>query len=609
MGEIYNNSRETIIWLGEQTDNDDVGERFLAPCTRPEDEEIRRKGGPPRIAWRGDWNDAHLLNLYLWDYSHLGKANAAHAPSLWGTNLEVKLPQNDIFGAFCLIQSLARGDSSTTINFLEKPVFDPNQAHTPPIGYYDPEQANQYLRGSRSSRVWAGLERLMNRPWWSRIWVIQETVLAQKATVHFGMLSAPWTMFAGAAAHFDQERHRLCLELSGQVSGYELLSRFSSSVLQIDNTRQQRQDLRIVSLLSLLWKFRSLESSDKRDKVFALVGLASDWLGTSPMQPNYEFEVGEAFLNTALTMIRHSGDLSILAGDLEPRFGRKRWKGLPSWVQDWSLPCLQHEIDRVNSLTMYNASGGRSGIVRYHDRHSILEVEGVYMDDVKTVCEISRQTQIADTLAVIREWKFTALEAGSTSFNYPDSHKSSYNEAYWRTLLGDLVHTGHLPDADREIPYRRANADDGSAFDAWRMWSRCISRDTIGRTASFTQRDLDEGISAIHYALKTATASRRFFITRTGYMGVGPKTTMPGDRLYVLKNSKVPFLTRPDSIRNCEGGECRSLVNTERLVRRTTDLFCEEYHNCHRLVGDCFAFGLMDGEAFKHSDSRPFFLV
>jgi hypothetical protein len=97
--------------------------------------------------------------------------------------------------------------------------------------------------------------------------------------------------------------------------------------------------------------------------------------------------------------------------------------------------------------------------------------------------------------------------------------------------------------------FRRAKAEDFDAFEAWRMWSRCISRDTFSRAASFTQRDLDEGMSSIHHALKTATASRRFFLTSTGYMGISPKTTTIGDSVQVFKGSKVPFMTRRDRFR------------------------------------------------------------
>jgi len=443
------------------------------------------------------------------------------------------------------------------------------------------------------------LLQLTNGQQWTRIWVIQETVLSRNATVQFGMLSAPWSMFAEAATHFARERHSLCLDLAGTFQGYDILTRFSNSVLQIRDTRRHHQAIeKKVTLLSLLWRFRPLEASDKRDKVFALLGLTTDWQGMEPLRPDYSVDVGNVFVQTATRNIQRSASLSVLSGDLDATLGRKRLTDIPSWVMDWALPCLPLEIERVETQKMYNACGGRTGEVSLHLPYNILHVHGVHVDDVIIVGDVSRHTQISDTCAVIRQWNLEAMAFEDRRGKYPSG--GTYSDAFWRTLVGDLVQTASIASLSdgRETAYRKATADDAEAFRAWRMWSRCISRDTIGRTASFTQRDLDEGISSIHYALKTATASRRFFITRSGYMGVGPKTTQPGDKLYVLENSDVPFLVRPHSMKNCGGWPAIPLIEPAGGRRGLPDR-CYDAHSCHRLVGDCFSYGLMDGEGFE----------
>ncbi|KAF2651058.1 hypothetical protein K491DRAFT_607655 [Lophiostoma macrostomum CBS 122681] len=606
MGEIYKNSYETIIWLGEQQQDDDIGERFADSCMRQEDRRLAKLGGPPKIAWQGDWRDRRLRTHYMWDYE---PSDPIFGHDSYFLNPEVKKPRNDIFGAFCLVQSLAHGTSSLAIDFLGVDITKPSMYAREECKIIDQhgEHRNLVVQNARSERVRAGLQRLMSKPWWTRIWVIQETVLAQKATVRYGLLSAPWTMFANAAAQFQRDHHRLCLDLAGTLPDTELLSRFSNTVLQIDSTRRRYKDESHTTLLSLLWKYRSLEASDKRDKVYALIGLTTNWQGISPLAPNYNLDVGSTFLQTSLSTISRSASLSILAGDFSATLGRKRLKGIPSWVMDWALPCLQLEVDRVNSLSMYNTSGGLKGPIHFHRLHTILEVQGAYIDDVISVGEVSRHTQITDTLHVIRSWKLLADQMAERFSCYPNG--ATYQTAFWRTLIGDIVHTGHLTDSDTDVPYRRATKADFEAYDAWRMWARCISRDTIGRTATFTQRDLDEGISAIHYALKTVTASRCFYVTRNGYMGIGPKSTLPGDRLYALKGSNVPFLVRPDSLRDCAGMGWNALVQPD--LNQPAMGTCEEPHSCHRLVGDCFAYGLMDGEVFTNLGirTRRLFLV
>jgi hypothetical protein len=417
------------------------------------------------------------------------------------------------------------------------------------------------------------------------------------------MLSAPWSMFARAAKNYVQERHTLCLDLAGTLQGQEYLDIFSNLVLRIEATRSRHYMFpRDATVLSLLWKFRPLQATDKRDKVFALLGLATNWQEQPPVSPDYHQSIAETFIHTALDNIRRSGSLSVLAGDLEAVLNRKRLEKLPSWVMDWSLPCLPTEIERVNSLQMYNASGGRKGTVRFLPKHGLLEIEAVFVDQVCVVGEVSRHTQLSDTCAVIRACNLLTKTFEQRLQAYPTG--GTYDNAFWRTLVGDLMYTSIGPNIHEESDaYRRAKAEDFDAFRAWRMWSRCISRDTFSRTASFTQRGLDEGISSIHHALKTATASRRFFLTSTGYMGIGPKTTTIGDNVQVFKGSNVPFMTRQDRTGPLEVGSRIILITGDSQddhTAPTSKLIASPY----QLVGDCFVYGLMDGEAFEQADAR-----
>ena len=137
------------------------------------------------------------------------------------------------------------------------------------------------------------------------------------------------------------------------------------------------------------------------------------------------------------------------------------------------------------------------------------------------------------------------------------------------------------------------------------MWSRCISRDTFSRAAAFSQRDLDEGISGIHYALKTATTSRRFFLTSSGYMGLGPKTTAEGDKVYVFKGSNVPFVVRRDQSVSIGDDDWTTLVSgdengSNEHNRSTASCTFESF----QMVGDCFVYGAMDGEVLEQPGVR-----
>lgn len=418
-------------------------------------------------------------------------------------------------------------------------------------------------------------------------------------------------MFAEAATRFAQDRQTLCLDLSGAFWGQRTLTTFSNAVLRIDDARQHYQAWVKMDLLSLLWMFRPHESTDKRDKIFALIGLVTNWQDKPAIRPDYKMSVSTTFVQTAANIILRTESLSILAGDLNAVLNRTRVENLASWVMDWSLPCLPVEIDRVNSLRMYNASRRHISPVRLHQQHSILEVSGFYVDYITDVGEVTRHTQISDTMATISCWNRQIKRHQEIRSSYPTG--CTYDEAFWRTLIGDIVHLTSPGDPNNmwrnnHTPaYRRATTEDFEAYRAWRMWARCISRDTLNRTATFTQRDLDEGISCIHYALKTTTTSRRFFITSKGYIGFGPRTTQPGDEIWILSNSNVPFVlgathtpaqlprvSRSHNIKKCTASLLSTLINPD--AQRSRAAICNESHDCRSMVGDCFVYGLMDGK-------------
>jgi hypothetical protein len=68
--------------------------------------------------------------------------------------------------------------------------------------------------------------------------------------------------------------------------------------------------------------------------------------------------------------------------------------------------------------------------------------------------------------------------------------------------------------------------------------------------------------------MSEVTHSRAFFISVKGYMGIGPRIVREHDMICVLPGCNVPL-----------------------LIRKVDDR--------HVLVGECFVWGLMDGEALE----------
>lgn len=151
MGDIYRNSRETVIWLGEPTAKDEDGKRFSRSCCSTANKLYQAQGGPLRLVWHGGAADEYTMNQYLDDCLH-DDLSSADVP-------------NDVFGAFCLISSLAQGTSSRLLEMLKYDESKLWSRYDQGQGLYDLLSGDVHLLGSRASRVFAGLERIMSRPW------------------------------------------------------------------------------------------------------------------------------------------------------------------------------------------------------------------------------------------------------------------------------------------------------------------------------------------------------------------------------------------------------------------------------------------------------------
>ena len=182
--------------------------------------------------------------------------------------------------------------------------------------------------------------------------------MARKATVVYGTLSAPWSMFADAAINlsqqflsqdhdqvsFLQQFAALPAWTQARSDTGDALEDFSANVLSIEYTRREHTGTSTVEILSLLQRFRARRATDARDKVFALYGLASAPV-YCPLDINYAMTEQEVFTNTTIHVIHNTQSLSILHGNMvRPELYEVRRlpdmnsaNRLPSWVVDWSV--------------------------------------------------------------------------------------------------------------------------------------------------------------------------------------------------------------------------------------------------------------------------------
>ena len=467
--------------------------------------------------------------------------------------------------------------------------------------------------------------------------MVQETVVAKKATIYYGRMSAPWGMFSRAALEYDRTH---LLAKANSVYPYlrdgKPLVHFARTVSEVESTRRLWEGVN-TSLLPLLRDFRSREATDERDKVFALIGLARNWGRGIRVAPDYRLRPSQVLWETATRLIAGTQSLSVLAGTLQQ--DSAKWALNPSWITDWSCPPKMHENVRLANAPLYDAAKALDGIVKVHGLW-MLETVGHFVDSVTLV----GQELPADTggfnsrlRMIVTEWQRFLETLGPG----PYVGGGSIPDAFWRLLCGDTEYHKEVgaDEQIRKIGFRRASPGTASSFEEWRQVDQqAVENRRTSIIDGYWQEsgggDEVQSRNAFHHAVECASGDRRIFLTSKGYIGTGPSHIREGDDVVILARSRVPFVLRlTGQPVFCNGETCEVLVERgagdevdkielkhedwEKAMenrRKATEAAqrqgprkeeCNDVHrHCYHVVGDAYVHGIMDGEAVPIGPQR-----
>lgn len=142
------------------------------------------------------------------------------------------------------------------------------------------------------SRRLTGLQELLRRAWFRRVWIIQEVAVAKRATIRCGWRSVPTRIFASLPQLMEQA-----------------VDPHIQAVLDIMPGPSKRDEnswwSRDRNLMGLLAKFRNSESKDPRDFVYALLGISSDFSDNTIIPPNYQLPLLEMIGNVVWALLFH----------------------------------------------------------------------------------------------------------------------------------------------------------------------------------------------------------------------------------------------------------------------------------------------------------------
>jgi Heterokaryon incompatibility protein (HET) len=187
------------------------------------------------------------------------------------------------------------------------------------------------------SPSWASLFRLFQRPWFSRMWVVQELLYARQYSMLCGDYSIdPRVLFRVVRKFVEMHDLRSIGTIAAASQGEQVFKLLE--IYTLGGLKEDFDDGRLYDLIELCAMTKDFQTTDPRDKVFALMGLASD---VGPDFIDYRLEIDDIRIRVAKARLMPIAEtkkapldlLSSAAASRDDSHGSK----VPSWV-----PTFQH---------------------------------------------------------------------------------------------------------------------------------------------------------------------------------------------------------------------------------------------------------------------------
>ena len=474
-------------------------------------------------------------------------------------------------------------------------------------GRLDPFESLLKLHGSsdgehlnpQDPQEWKAFHKLMDRPWWRRIWVVQELMAAQgKAIVGCGSKWIPWSNFEGAAAMIAKQIDHPFLEpLRRLGSGIDHILNLAAVRFRMDGRLDS-----FLGLMFLLHMARDREATEDVDQIYALIGLTP----SVALKPDYSTPVEQCYKSFAKLFVANVGNLGVLYLNKHP----KRLD-LPSWVPDFSAKVPDDAFNSTVPLGFFSADGNTlmnaqvpspfCAEVTKSDGENELTLVGFQYDSplvIDKVWEGTVDERDTHMFEILKKYEATMRETDTAHF--PQWDREHRMERFWPMMIY------HRPS---ETPYEMFprfeaffrtlvwNASPESRYPAPEIFGRHYVEITRGdqRLMSWTgetpKRVIPYGEARQYYkSLVKHALNRRFFITKKGHLASGPKEMRLDDLICVVFGSKIPVILRK-SVGKGNSGQ-----------------------PCFELIGGAYVHGIMEGEALEalgegHCEPQKFVLV
>lgn len=395
--------------------------------------------------------------------------------------------------------------------------------------FYDPQNPlarhiENFAKCDIDPDSWPSIVWFYSRPWFSRLWVIQEMNLNEEATTFCGSNRMD-THFISLFARWIRDH-----DFYGEKG-------FDRNGVKVDTAAFMSSPIfgKGIGILHALHCASHFEASDPRDRIYALLGMPHFESLAREVEVNYQLSTLRVYQNACQAIIKLSRNIEVLSyvshipGEDIP---------CPSWIPRWDLigywgvigsdrygnACIETDAAPVFDTDKFTITccGKRLGIILDTAQHSLREL-----------IPPSYEAQVPTNERHGDKWKQLLSLAG----RYPEDEESiracsavlscGKNEGGWKedndtlynTFLGyisllcatDSPLPSHLQEKSAELSLGRSLAD-------YQYYTR---------------------------ALWKWSFRRRMFTTDNGYIGNGSQLAQKGDLVCILQGGRVPYILRP----------------------------------------------------------------
>ena len=389
--------------------------------------------------------------------------------------------------------------------------------------------------------------QLIERPWWGRLWVRQELVLAKVCAFVCGSKTLKADILLLGLQAFSVY---ILISPGGVrfVANSRLGSDKLSNINNLGMAREAGLAQRAETYSSLLYhvqKGRGADSSLAQDRIFANLGMSDEVLVTKN-PPDYNMSVQDVYARFFQTWVETYQNLDIMMYSAVDG-------AISSWIPDWQTRTVEHAIVKACLRHMHTFRPGGSVAPQcvfpdrplQMDRARLLAVAGFEFDTIKAV---ESGLSIEEHVSLYKHMHMPTSERLSGRKRMAANLGADWEVSFWLTHSLGIGSNGQRLNvremADLETTVRNWLA--GPSQDAW----------PDGRFGE----------------LVSPAVRARFFTTSSGRFGIycGQKYMEQHDCICVLFGASLPLLIRPGD------GDGQDSLG--------------------RLVGPCYIRGVMDGE-------------